>query len=160
MLKVDDKQLRAYVKDLKKFRDTHNVSEVIGKQLTTKLLNLSIDNTPVGSVPDWISEHTYNKYWRHYREGELRKAWTFEISKVSNSGFQSKVFNPMNYAKYVEYGHRQDVGRYVGAIERRLVKRWVEGSFMLTNAEHELESKMNAFIQKEIDRICEKLKRE
>ena len=40
------------------------------------------------------------------------------------------------YAPHVEYGHRQEVGRYVPAIGKRLVKSWVPGQhFLRTNVE-------------------------
>lgn len=36
-----------------------------------------------------------------------------------------------NYAPHVEFGHRQQVGRYVHAIRRRLVKPYVPGQYFL-----------------------------
>lgn len=36
-----------------------------------------------------------------------------------------------NYAPHVEFGHRQQVGRYVHAIRRRLVKPYVPGRYFL-----------------------------
>lgn len=36
-----------------------------------------------------------------------------------------------NYAPHVEFGHRQQVGRYVHAIRRRLVKSYVPGQYFL-----------------------------
>lgn len=157
MLKADGKQLKNYIKQLKSFNDKNNVSDIIGKKITTQLLNLSINNTPTGKVPNWISDKTYNKYWANYREGELRRAWTFSIDDTSDGNFKARVFNPMSYAKYVEYGHRQDVGRYVGSIERRLVNSWVDGTFMMSNAENEIEQKKDTFIKNQLDIICKKL---
>jgi|SRR5690625_549857 len=36
-----------------------------------------------------------------------------------------------DYAPHVEFGHRQQVGRYVHAIRRRLVKPYVPGQYFL-----------------------------
>lgn len=38
-----------------------------------------------------------------------------------------------HYAPHVEYGHRQEVGRFVPAIKRRLVKPFVPGKYFLKN---------------------------
>ena len=37
----------------------------------------------------------------------------------------------VHYAPHVEYGHRQEVGRYVPAIGKRLVKPFVPGKYFL-----------------------------
>ena len=42
------------------------------------------------------------------------------------------ISNPMEYASWVEYGHKQEVGRYVPALGKRLKNPWVEGRYMLT----------------------------
>lgn len=62
----------------------------------------------------------------------------------------------MNYAAYVEFGHRQEVGRFV-PIKKRLVKPWVKGKFMLTISEHELEGQMENIIAKRIENWLKKL---
>lgn len=38
-----------------------------------------------------------------------------------------------DYAPHVEFGHRQEVGRYVPAIKRRLVQPYVHGQYFLRN---------------------------
>lgn len=50
-----------------------------------------------------------------------------------------EIVNPVKYASYVEFGHRQEVGRYVPAIGKKLKKGWVSGQFMLTYSEQELQ---------------------
>ena len=47
--------------------------------------------------------------------------------------------DPEYVPAYVEYGHRQQPGRYVPAIGKRLKKGWVEGKFMLTISEQEIQ---------------------
>jgi len=48
-----------------------------------------------------------------------------------------------NYAYFVHEGHRQQVGRYVPAIGKRLVKSFVKGNPFLKNAVSETERKIN-----------------
>ena len=65
-----------------------------------------------------------------------------------------EIVNPVEYASYVEYGHRQTLGRYVPALGKRLKQEWVRGQFMLTISEQEiqeiapkvLESKIKKFL--------------
>lgn len=57
------------------------------------------------------------------------------------------VENPVKYASYVEYGHRQEPGRYVPALGKRLKQSWVEGKYMLTISEKELESQLPAILE-------------
>lgn len=80
----------------------------------------------------------YQKYWAGYKGGDLRDAWV--VSDVSKHGdtYGITVLNPLEYASYVEYGHRQTPGRYVGAIGKRLKASWVKGRFMLTISEQEV----------------------
>ena len=58
--------------------------------------------------------------------GELRiSASMSEVPGGYSVGYTSE------YAPHVEYGHRQEVGRYVPAIGKRLVKSWVPGQYFL-----------------------------
>ena len=51
-----------------------------------------------------------------------------------------KIENPVKYASYVEYGHRQKAGRYVPALGKKLKQGWVQGQFMLTTSEQEIQN--------------------
>lgn len=61
--------------------------------------------------------------------------------KISRSGglLRIEIVNPVGYASYVEYGHRQIPGRYVPELGKRLKQRWVRGRFMLTISEQEIQ---------------------
>lgn len=61
-----------------------------------------------------------------------------QVAKKGNV-YEIFVFNGVNYASYVEYGHRQEPGRYIPTIGKRLKSSWVEGQFMLKISEQELE---------------------
>lgn len=100
--------------------------------------------------------------------GTLKRAWTASSESQAESGstpnaanfarnmkvkkigtsYQVTITNPMQYASYVEYGHRQTPGRYIPAIGKRLKKSWVPGVFMMTISESE--------VQKEAPRILRK----
>lgn len=88
--------------------------------------------------------------------GQLRENW--DTSEVVKRGFNYTVdvINPVEYAEYVEFGHRQEVGRYVPAIGKRLVKPWVEGHHMLEKSVIETQDELPELVEEKI----EKLKRE
>lgn len=67
-------------------------------------------------------------------KGVVRKGDTLEIT----------IYNPLDYASFVEYGHRQIPGRYVPVIGKKLKKAWVEGKYMATIAIKDVEEKLPA----------------
>ena len=71
--------------------------------------------------------------------GKAATKTTMQVSRKGTS-YEIVVFNSVNYASYVEYGHRQEPGRYVPAIGKRLKNSWVKGQFMLKISEQELEA--------------------
>lgn len=86
---------------------------------------------------------------------EQAKAYANSLT-IQHSGnmLVIEIINPVNYASYVEFGHRQTVGRYVPALGKKLKQGWVQGRFMLTISEQEiqniapkvLESKIKKFL--------------
>ena len=56
---------------------------------------------------------------------------------------------------YVEYGHRQEPGRYVASIGKRLKASWVEGKYMLTISEQELEAEIPTLIENKMKNYIE-----
>lgn len=81
--------------------------------------------------------------------GTLRRGWsTSNCEKTSTSVM---ITNPVEYAEYVEYGHTQEVGRYVPAIGKRLKEPWVKGRFMATRTEEELRPKAPLIARKIIE---------
>ncbi len=136
---LDIKQLEAFrdrIKDLDTEREAFMVSTV--KNLAARLLRKVILRTPTDT-------------------GQLKNSW--KVEKVTKEGTTYKVIiiNSMNYAAYVEFGHRQEVGRFIPTIKKRLVKPWVKGKFMLTISEHELEGQMENIIAKRIENWLKKL---
>ena len=65
--------------------------------------------------------------------GELEKAEEDKLNELIVKD------NPVEYASYVEFGHRQQPGRYVPALGKQLKQGWVKGRFMLTISEGEIQ---------------------
>ena len=82
------------------------------------------------------------------RNGHLRRGW-YTVPAVDGTAV---VANNIEYAPHVEYGHRQEVGRYVPALGKRLVKGWVPGHHMLQKAVDETDADKNAIVRRAIER--------
>lgn len=85
--------------------------------------------------------------------GFMINAWAIgDVKQVGNS-LEITLGNPAEYASYVEYGHSQEVGRFVPAIGKRLVNGWVEGGFMFTISLDEVERAMPTRFQNEFTKF-------
>lgn len=107
--------------------------------------------------------------------GTLRRGWTASTQSEAENGnvpdakeyvnslkilrmgnnFIIIIKNPVEYASYVEFGHRQEPGRFVPAIGKRLKVAWVPGQFMLTISEKELEAQLPKIIEKQLTKFME-----
>jgi len=150
----DFKQLEQLQKRLEKLQkaDMQQFCRAAAKELAARLLRKVIKRTPVGQYPAETGKVG----------GTLRRGWTGEkqtnatayanslpITQNGNT-YTITVINPVEYASFVEYGHRQEPGRFVPAIGKRLKKAWVDGKFMLTKSEMELESQLPKIIEKKL----------
>ena len=105
--------------------------ESCAKELAARLLAKVIKRTPVGIYPKSSGK----------KGGTLRRGWTGEKSQASHeyvngltvrhfgNVYVIEIINPVEYAPYVEYGHRTKGG-----------KGWVEGKFMLTISSEEIQA--------------------
>lgn len=123
------------------------------KALAADLLRRVKKRTPIGDYRE-KEEKTAKRNSKKHKKGDvyyvyhaskdgknggtLRNGWRTDIHK-SGSNYIAVISNPVPYAIYVEYGHRQTPGRYVPALGKRLVRSWVPGKFMLTISEQELQ---------------------
>lgn len=110
-------------------------------------------------------EARIQQYWGGYVGGTLRRGWTGGVNKnaveYANSLSIQKVgdkyhiiiTNPVEYASYVEYGHRQAPGRYVPAIGKQLKAKWYPGHFMLTISENELNNVKEQILQAKLNKF-------
>src|SRR5690606_7309566 len=80
--------------------------------------------------------------------GHLRKNWRVGNVERHGNAYVVEIINNTEYASFVEYGHRQEVGRYVPAIGKRLKKPWVEGRFMATISMQEIERELPRYLER------------
>ena len=156
-LKFDKKELEKLQKqleELEKGKARDKFFEDCAKEMAARLLALVIPKTPVGVYDD-----------PSRKGGTLRRGWTggkkmdaeafaksLEIEK-SGKTYTITVENNVEYAPYVEYGHRQTPGRYVPAIGKRLKKGLVQGKRMLEISEQELEALAPEILQKKLEKF-------
>lgn len=106
----------------------------VAKEVASRLLRKVVKKTPVGVYKDKVG-------------GNLRRGWSIDET-VTKEGtvYKISVINPVEYASYVEYGHRTANHR-----------GWVEGQFFLTISEREIQSLAPNLLKK---RIEEELRRQ
>lgn len=144
---VDISELVEFQKKLELISEKER--EVVIRKITNeaamRLLGKVRPRTPVGIYPAESGK----------TGGTLRRGWNVKNIKLEkiDGGYQVKIINPVEYASYVEYGHRQTPGRFVPAIGKRLKKGWVEGKFMLTKSEAELESELPGIIERKLKQL-------
>lgn len=125
------------------------------KTLAAMLLEKVIERTPVGDYTievEKIAKRTSKNHQKGdkytvkksdgsgRKGGNLRRGWTIGKIKQSGNTVYIEVFNPVEYAPYVEYGHRQTPGRFVPALGKQLKAGWVNGKFMLKLSVEEVQS--------------------
>lgn len=156
-LKFDKKELEKLQKqleELEKGKARDKFFEDCAKEMAARLLSLVIHKTPEGVYDD-----------PSRKGGTLRRGWTggkkmdaeafaksLEIEK-SGKTYTITVGNNVEYAPYVEYGHRQTPGRYVPAIGKRLKEGFVPGKHMLETSEQELKALSPKILQDKLEKF-------
>lgn len=115
--------------------------DACAKELAARLLAKVIKRTPVGDYPNSSGK----------KGGTLRRGWTGgkNSSAVAyadsltihhfGDAYVIEIINPVEYASYVEFGHR--TANHKG---------WVNGRFMLTISEQEIQQAAPAIIEKKL----------
>lgn len=176
-------ELQKRLEELQKV-DLNKFCEDASKELAARLLALVIPRTPIGDYEITEEQITAKRNSKHHRKGEtytkrigsdknggtLRRGWTAgkEIPPsayktyakslpIEKSGdyYIIRVINPVKYASYAEFGHRQTPGRFVPAIGKRLKQGWVNGQYFLTLSEEDLERVAPAVLQKKLDKLLQ-----
>lgn len=144
-MSADYKQLTKFQKQIEQLNNEQKQQflEACCKELAARLLAKVVKRTPSSS-------------------GVLRRGWTagikqnatdyansLNINKVADK-YYIDIVNPVEYASYVEYGHRQTPGRYVPELGKCLKQGWVEGKHMLSISESELNNMSDAILQKKL----------
>lgn len=128
------------------------------KELAARLLRLAVKRTPVGDYSGKPYACATGKQHKGHKVpgkvgGTLRRGWTGG-SRLSVKGFADtlavhhfgdsyviEIVNQVEYATYVEYGHR--TANHKG---------WVGGHFMMTISERELERIAPGVLEKKIEK--------
>lgn len=139
MGRFDIRGLEQFQRELSKLQNPDMFVESCAKELAARLLRMVIKRTPVGDYPKSTGK----------KGGTLRRGWTSQSSGSGSEGLKTngasqyvdslkvnhfgdtyvvEIVNPVEYASYVEFGHRTPNH-----------KGWVEGKFMMTISEQELE---------------------
>ena len=130
--RVDYKQFQDLQKRMEKMQAVarQEFFEAAAKELAARLLAKVIKRTPVGIYPASTGK----------KGGTLRRGWTggkrsagstfasdLQIKKIGDT-YEIEIINPVEYASYVEFGHRT-----------RNHSGWVAGRFMMTISEQEID---------------------
>lgn len=105
------------------------------KELAARLLAKVVKRTP----------STTGTLRRGWTAGQNQNATTYANSlRVNHFGgvYQIEIVNPVEYASYVEYGHRT-----------KDHQGWVNGKFMLTISEQEINSSTQAILTKKLNKF-------
>ena len=89
--------------------------------------------------------------------GDLRRSWELTGPDKKGLKFEMDLANPLEYVEFVELGHRQEPGRYVPAIGKRLKADFVKGHYMLRDGTRRLEESLKPAVQKEVRKAIESL---
>lgn len=129
-VRFDCKGMKDFQQQLGKLQNPDDFVESCAKELAARLLRMVVKRTPVGQYPASSGK----------KGGTLRRGWTGE-KRASAQGYADsltvnhfgdtyviEIVNPVEYASYVEYGHR--TANHSG---------WVKGQFMMTISEQELQ---------------------
>lgn len=138
----DFRQFKEFQEKLQKLEqsDFDAFCEASAKELAARLLAKVVKRTPTG-------KHALEE---GKMGGTLKRGWSIGAMEKRGNMYCIEVINPTFYASYVEYGHRQQPGRYVPAIGKRLKEGWVKGKFMLTISEQELDSQAPSILEKKL----------
>lgn len=99
--------------------------------------------------------------------GNLRSAWAVLPVEKRGNEYIVTVINGLQYASYVEYGHRQQPGRFIPGhwegerfmydpnAEGGMVLKdsWVEGRFMLRISAQEIERQAPALLERKLNQF-------
>lgn len=131
--KVDYRQFKKLQQNIEVLSNKLNMDtfcEDCCRELAARLLALVIPATPVGKYPKGSGKKggTLRRGWGAKTAVEARAyAQSLHVRK-NGVNYEIEIINPVEYASYVEYGHRTTSGG------------WVDGRYMLTVSEEKLKT--------------------
>lgn len=129
MGKVNIKGLENFQKQLEKLQNPDQFVEACAKELAQRLYRELIQNTP-------------------YITHKLQRGWTIGCVQKCNGGYMVEIVNPVEYASYVEYGHR--TADHQG---------WVPGLFFVKKALGNVEKMSKPLLEKRINDYLNRMMR-
>ncbi|QUH21424.1 HK97 gp10 family phage protein [Alkaliphilus sp. B6464] len=132
--------------DFKKLADNFQRSinrKVVDKFLEEFILEMAFraerkikKRTPVGVYPQGSGR----------TGGNLRRNWKVGNVEKQGSSYVVEIYNPTEYANFVEYGHRT-----------RDHTGWVQGRFMMTISMKEIERELPRFLENRAAKLLEEI---
>lgn len=89
--------------------------------------------------------------------GDLHRRWHVVGPQKFHRRLLVEVVNDLEYASFVENGHRQTPGRYIPALGKRLKAKWVEGAFMARDGTAAVEEVVNEHLQQAFDQAVQSI---
>lgn len=118
--------------------------EACAKELAARLLAKVIKRTPVGVYPSGSGKvgGTLRRGWTAGKnQNAISYAQSLQIQHIGDE-YKIVITNPVEYSSYVEFGHRT-----------RNHKGWVEGKFMLTISEQEIQTIAPKVLENKIKKL-------
>lgn len=88
--------------------------------------------------------------------GYLRRGWNAIPAKRLGNVYKATVGNNVEYAPYVEYGHRQQPGRFVPVLGKRLKRTWVPGVHMMQKSHDAIRKEVPVIIRRRLHEWLER----
>lgn len=151
--RADFRQLQQLERQIERLEraDFDKFCREAARELAARLHSNVVKRTPVGdySGDSYICQTGQSHKGRYVPGkvgGTLRRGWTIGEVVKDSAYYQIEIINPVEYAPYVEYGHRTANG-----------KSWVPGHFMLTISAQEVENLMPALLEKRLYELIKRL---
>lgn len=123
---------------------TDEFIDACAKELAARLLAKVIKRTPVGVYPSSTGKvgGTLRRGWTGEKQGSGAAYANSLQVKHFGGNYVIEIVNPVEYASYVEFGHRTSNH-----------KGWVKGRFMLTISEKEIQDAAPRIIENKLKKI-------
>lgn len=128
--------------------DKQKFLESCVNELAQRMLSKVIKRTPVGVYEEGSGKTggTLRRGWTGNESSNAKKYADSISVRKSGSNYTIEIVNPVEYASYVEYGHRT-----------RNHKGWVPGKFMMTISEKEVNNLAPALLQKKLEKFLKEV---
>lgn len=151
----DYRQVKQFRDNLEQLdREKDEFLQSCAKELAARLLALVIRRTPkdTGALKrGWTTQRAGSGVEGLKSNSGRQFAETIKVHHFGDT-YVVEIINPVEYASYVEYGHRQQPGRYVPALGVRLKKGWVKGKWMMTVSEKEIQAAAPQILEKKLEK--------